>query len=142
MKIIIFLDFSAMWCGPCNAAAEGEHEFIAHLESNGWNPIWITVLLESYAGPGPTQSDAQQWAQTHGLSNDTVLYDTNGAWFAGASSGYPTVHVIHNSNMLIWDRQAGWIGPSDGYWNDWLDFFSSSNGLLEYCSTQPGAIAQ
>jgi len=140
-KDIIFLDFSAMWCAPCRAAAQGEHEFIAHLESNGWNPVWITVLLESNSG-SPTQSDAQQWAQDYGLSDDKVLYDTNGAWFVGASSGYPTVHVIHNSNMLIWDRQAGWVGPSDGYWNDWLNFFSGSNGLLEYCATQPGAIAQ
>ena len=139
LKDIIFLDFSAMWCGPCNAAAEGEHAFLSHLESNGWKPIWLTVLLEDYSGSTPTQSDAQEWAQTHGLSSDTVLYDPSGEWYIGASGGYPSVHLIHTSNMLIWDMQAGWVGPSDGYWNDWLNFYSGSNGLLEYCAAQQGA---
>ena len=83
---VIFLDFSTMWCGPCNSAAEGEHEFLSHLGSNGWKPIWLTVLLENTSGSAPSQSDAQQWAQTHGLSNDTVLYDPNGSWYSGAAA--------------------------------------------------------
>jgi hypothetical protein len=150
---IVIVDYTAAWCPPCNDAAASEHMFIEHLESYGFHAIWISIMGEPETqGEYPTADDAAAWITKHDLGPDAVvLYDGdwswrslvfNDTWPGDPVRGWPTISFVHSSNMLNWDVMSGWVDPTDAdAWESFADWFANgSNGILEYCAGQPGAI--
>jgi hypothetical protein len=141
---VVFVDFSAMWCSPCNWAAMGEHDFLGHLEENGWHPKWVTVLGEpSEAGGYPTAEDAAVWIESHDLGDEaTVLYDAekvwapevfNDAWPSDPDRAWPTVFAVDPENMLIWTSVSGWSDP--GNESEWEESLNWWDAMLEWASS-------
>lgn len=150
---LIFVDYSAVWCPPCNNAAEGEHDFIEHLASHGFSAKWITILGEDEnVGGTATAADAAQWIASHDLGPDAVvLYDADKVWYTDVfldkwpgdpERGWPTVATVHTSNLLNWDVMSGWADPGNPTdWQSFIEWFANgSDGILEYMESQPGAV--
>ena len=107
---IILLDFSAMWCGPCNIAAGHSQQFMDEYGDKGF--LWVTILIENQMGSQPTEDDIKSWSDTYGittspvLSGDRTLIDPTGddGWPVGA---WPTF-VILDKDMVIKNGMYGW----------------------------------
>ena len=92
----IVLDLSAMWCAPCNSAAD---EVQAVQDEYGEDLAYITVLIDNYDGEPPTTADCALWETSHGITTAPVLcgdrtligYDINAQW---PLTAWPTFFFI------------------------------------------------
>jgi len=82
----IVLDFSAMWCAPCRAAASEVQEVKDSYASEGF--AYLTVLIDNMEGEGPSVSECKDWADTYGIS-EPVLAGDRSLIDQSAVSGWP-----------------------------------------------------
>lgn len=117
---VIVLDFSVMWCGPCNMIAPVADQWNAQYGSDDF--VWITVLIEDSAGGPVDVSDLQTWAATHStealvLAGSRDMIDTTEPLEDGYPiTSWPTIVVIDRSMVLQhglngWSQSAiqGWV---------------------------------
>jgi len=118
---LIVLDFSAMWCGPCNSAA-AEAQEVQNLYAND-DLIYITVLVENRDREPPTLDDIQEWATDY--SNTTapvvageraMLQSSGGDWEV---TGWPTFFYV-DREMVIRDVDRGFSADEVIYSIEWL----------------------
>lgn len=120
---VIVVDFSTMWCGPCNSAAPYAETFKQDYGED--NFIWVTILVQDSQGNDTDQADLQAWAATHGLEDPILsatrdeVYDPDGIT-GYPLGGWPTMVVIDREMILRygiygWSEQAmrtsieGWL---------------------------------
>ena len=96
----IILDFSAMWCGPCNVAATEVQEVADSYE----DLAYLTVLIETAQGTAPTVDDCKGWADSYGITEPVLAGDrsmvdgsTPSSW---SVSGWPTFYFITDEMVL------------------------------------------
>ena len=82
----IILDFSAMWCGPCNMAAIELQETVDKYKDDDLR--YITVLIDNSQGDPPTQEELARWATDYGIS-EPVLGGNRDMLNGDASLGWP-----------------------------------------------------
>lgn len=103
---VVILDFSTMWCGPCQSAARSIDSTIEKYGEE--NVAYITVLIENSFGKDPDTRDLQYWAQQNGITLGPVLGGSRG--FLATSdfqiTAWPTFFFI-DRNMVL---QGGTIG--------------------------------
>jgi hypothetical protein len=106
---VILLDFSAMWCYPCQQAAYDHNDMVNDFA--GQDFVYITVLLENFQRQTPTQDDLISWAdqfeiESPILQGRTTLYgqDEKEQWAFG---GYPAFVII--------DRDMVWHNSLPGF---------------------------
>jgi thiol-disulfide isomerase/thioredoxin len=96
----IILDFSAMWCGPCNAAASEVQSVADDYE----NLSYLTVLIETAQGASPTADDCNDWANTYGISEPVLAGSRSMVDYSSASgwniTGWPTFYFITDEMVL------------------------------------------
>ncbi len=117
----IVLDFSTMWCGPCNAAAVHAQEVQDNYADTGL--VYITVLIENRQGNPPTDADVQEWINDYGLTTSPViagdrswLQSGGGTW---ALTGWPTFYYI-DREMVLRDIDRGYSAEEVIYSIEWL----------------------
>lgn len=104
---VIILDFSVMWCGPCQMAALDADPMVKRLGGSD-KVVYITVLIENFSGKEPTMADLQGWATSLGVEINPVLagsrdfLNTTGYHI----TGWPTFYFI-DSDMVLRDVMTG-----------------------------------
>ena len=98
----IVIDFSTMWCGPCQMAAS-EAQGVKDVFSD-MGLAYLTVLVENTDGDDPSIADCNDWANIYGitepvLAGDRGLIDTFGA-HGWPITSWPTFFFI-TEDMVI-----------------------------------------
>jgi len=100
---IIILDFSAMWCGPCQLAALEVEEL---QKKYGDKIVYVTILIENQNYNAPTKDNLKKWAKAHGIesapvlsgSRDIISKDPDIGWQINA---WPQFHIIDKNMVLV-----------------------------------------
>ena len=79
---VILLDFSAGWCGVCQAEAPKLQALYAEQRENGF--MALTVYMENVDGSEPTAEEAKAWTDEYGLEFPVMVDD--GTFYNGFAS--------------------------------------------------------
>jgi len=112
---VILLDFSAMWCGPCQSAASTVQEMQDFYEAEGFH--YITVLIDDTSGDTVEQDEAQFWADTFGIDTQPVLQGNRDLVDGDPSLGYP---ISSWPTFVFVDRDLSVFWGIYGYSEEYL----------------------
>ena len=84
---VIVLDFSAMWCAPCQNAASTVQEMQDDYELEGFS--YITILIDDPTGDTIELNEVQDWADTYGIITAAVLQGDRDLINFSNDLGYP-----------------------------------------------------
>ena len=111
---VIVLDFSAMWCGPCQSAASTVQEIQDFYSSEGFS--YVTILIDDPTGDTMELAEVQDWAATFGIETSPVLQGSRDLVDSDPSLGYPisswpTFVFVDRDLSIFW----GIYGYSEEY---------------------------
>tara|TARA_R110002124_G_scaffold89937_7_gene229768 strand:+ start:2386 stop:2952 length:567 start_codon:yes stop_codon:yes gene_type:complete len=104
---VIVLDFSAMWCAPCQYAALDVERTIEKYGIE--NIVYLTVLIEDSSGNTPDKRDLNKWADSFQIESSPVLAGSR-EWLDLSGyelTGWPTFYFI-TPTMVIKEYQRGY----------------------------------
>jgi len=111
---VILLDFSTVWCGPCQWAG---HYAQPLQDEYGDDFLFVTILIDgAISGVPPTKEEVDEWVSVHNITTSPVLYgdrtllDQTGAE-GYRIGGYPT-YVFLDKNLQI---HVGTVGFNELY---------------------------
>ena len=101
--MVIALDISTMWCGPCQGlAAEVDHTWKDYRDQGF---IYITMLPEDVEGEVPDRTDLNVWADQFNITAP-VLADRPGySYDIAPDGGWPRILVI-GRDMRVTEPQV------------------------------------
>ena len=113
---VIVLDFSTIWCGPCQTAGYYMQPLQDDYNSEGVQIV--TVLIDgATGGVGPTDIEIDEWVSSHNITTAPVLQGSREKMFDPAAiegyslSAYPT-YIYIGRDMRFYGGHAGF---SDEY---------------------------
>ncbi len=103
----IVLDFSAMWCGPCNMAAAD----INTVKDSFPGITYITVLIDNEYGEPPSSEDLEKWSSVYEISEPVLSGDrtmiSQDASLGWPITSWPTFFYI-NKEMILEYSHGGY----------------------------------
>ena len=110
---VIVLDFSTVWCGPCQAAG---HHAQPIQDNYAGNVEFVTILVEGATGDPPTEAEILEWVTVHNITTSPVLFGDRTVMDQTGENGYlvggfPT-YVFIDRQLKI---HSGIVGFNDEY---------------------------
>tara|TARA_Y100000592_G_scaffold96337_1_gene164650 strand:+ start:1671 stop:2258 length:588 start_codon:yes stop_codon:yes gene_type:complete len=105
---VIILDFSTVWCMPCQNAGH----FVQPIQDDYEGRVeFVTVLIDGMTGDPPTEEEINEWVISHGITTAPVLYaDRSVADSTGVNGyligGFPT-YVFITKDLKIHSGAVG-----------------------------------
>ena len=110
MGSMILLDFSALWCVPCNEAAATAQSCFEEIQAEAPYDFWYLHLLVDDETPGAPWADAGHataWSSTYGLEFPVLAGDSVADYAtAMGAEALPTFAVL-DQNMVIREIWTG-----------------------------------
>jgi cytochrome oxidase Cu insertion factor (SCO1/SenC/PrrC family) len=115
------IDFSTMWCSVCKSIAPDIQSHQDSYTSQGYDFLWVTVLIDDAAGGTVELSEVQDWSNAYGMTTSPVLVGSRALVDLTGMSGYPisswpTLVVISDEMVLVqgingWNESTilGWV---------------------------------
>ena len=116
---VIVLDFSTVWCGPCQRAGQ----YTQGIQSDYGDKLqFVTVLVDGATGEPPTEDEINEWVSSHGITTAPVLYADRSVLDGTGETGYlvggfPT-YVFIDKKIKI---HSGVVGFSEAYVRSVID---------------------
>ena len=116
---VIVLDFSTVWCGPCQWAGQ----YTQGIQNDYGNKLqFVTVLVDGATGEPPTEAEILEWVGTHGITTAPVLYADRSVMDQTGETGYlvggfPT-YVFIDKELKI---HSGAVGFNEAYIRSIID---------------------
>ena len=105
--LVVAVDVSTMWCGPCQELAEGIEEVYHEYSDQGF--MYLSVLPENVDGETPEQSDLQDWTTWFGISAPVLSDNSGWSYDLVPEQDWPNVLIL-DREMKVYDRR---VEPAD-----------------------------
>tara|TARA_B100000131_G_C18011125_1_gene570531 strand:- start:384 stop:965 length:582 start_codon:yes stop_codon:yes gene_type:complete len=113
---LILLDFSVMWCGPCNNAAVSVQNTHDKYEKYGFQ--YVTVLLADAQNDTVEQEDIDSWTSAFSITTAPVLTgDRNMIGSTYNTHGFP---IQSWPTFVLIDREGNVVYGLRGFNESWL----------------------
>lgn len=100
--MVIAIDISTMWCGPCNKLAEEVNHIWEDYEERGF--MYLTMLPEDREGGPMEVADAAEWAERHEIIAPILADDQGYSYDIVPNQIWPRVLVIGRDMRVLNDE--------------------------------------
>lgn len=103
---VVLLNFSGMWCGPCQDEAEEAQALYTRYKDRGF--AIVEILFEDYNFGVVDQQDQLTWARQYGITFP-VLADTKKSVygkFRGPTGGIPVNTLIGRDQTILYSNEG------------------------------------
>ena len=105
--LVVAVDVSTMWCGPCQALAEGIDAVYQEYIGEGF--MYLSVLPENVSNEIPEESDLQDWSAWFGITSPVLSDDSGWSYELVPEQDWPNVLIL-DREMKVFDRR---VEPAD-----------------------------
>ena len=113
---VLVVDFSTMWCSVCKNIAPDTQAHQDSYTDLGFDLLWVTVLVADTANDTVELEEAQEWADTYGITTAPVLAGDRSIIDLTAEEGIPAsawpTFIVIDEEMIITFGQLGWSESS------------------------------
>jgi hypothetical protein len=105
--LVVAIDVSPMWCGPCKVLAAEVDATWRQYESSGF--MYLTLLIENEGGDIPDLDELNLWAEAYDIASPVLADDAGYGLDIAFDGSYPTVMVLDRSLRV----SAARVRPAD-----------------------------